>query len=520
MPKLLNRVIINPIYLLLILTLLAVTSVALITTKRVSAAACTPPATDYGSVTSTVSIPQSGSYRIWSRMLSPNATDNSYMLEVDGSSCFVVGDGSFNVNTWNNNATNWVDYQSGNTSSKINMTLSAGNHTIKMIGNAPGVMLDRVIFTSDTNCVPTGTGDNCANPPDTIAPTIAISAPANNASYTKGSTVTVNTTVSDDVGGSGIKKVDFIVDNGSPVSDETAPYQHSINTSNMSLGDHTIRATAYDVAGNSSSSTIITIKITAPPDTTAPTVSITDPANGSTKQGTISVTATASDNVGVSRVEFYVDGTKVGGNYTTAPYTMSLDTKQYANGSKKLTAKAYDAANNVAESAVVTININNPVTPPPDSAPPTVSITSPLNNTSQSGTVSIKANATDDIGVTKVDFQIDGQLAPNGSDTQAPFEYSLDTKTLSNGSHTLRAVAYDASGKSTPSSIITINVNNVSYIPEDINQDGKVNSLDFGTLVGVYGQSGPSIGRSDINKDGKVNSLDFGLLVAKYGYGT
>jgi hypothetical protein len=98
------------------------------------------------------------------------------------------------------------------------------------------------------------------------------------------------------------------------------------------------------------------------PDTTPPTTSITAPANGATVSGTVNVTASASDNVGVNRVEFYVDGA-LSSTDTTSPYAFSWVTTGYANGSSHtLVSKAYDAASNVGTSATVTVTVNNGAT--------------------------------------------------------------------------------------------------------------------------------------------------------------
>ncbi len=99
------------------------------------------------------------------------------------------------------------------------------------------------------------------------------------------------------------------------------------------------------------------------PDTTPPTTSITAPAAGATVSGTTTVTATATDDVGVTRVEFYVDGA-LKATDTAAPYTFAWDTTAYAAGSHGLATMAYDAAGNVGTSATVTVTVSNtgPVT--------------------------------------------------------------------------------------------------------------------------------------------------------------
>jgi lysyl endopeptidase len=93
-------------------------------------------------------------------------------------------------------------------------------------------------------------------------------------------------------------------------------------------------------------------------DTTPPTTSITAPANGATVSGTVSVTANASDNVGVARVEFLVDGA-VAATDTSAPYSFSWNTAGVANGSHTLRSRAFDAASNSGQSALVTVNVSN-----------------------------------------------------------------------------------------------------------------------------------------------------------------
>jgi len=97
---------------------------------------------------------------------------------------------------------------------------------------------------------------------------------------------------------------------------------------------------------------------TSTPDTTAPTTSITAPANGATVSGTTTVSASASDNVGVTKVEFYLDGA-LKSTDTTSPYSWSWDTTSAANGSHTLVSKAYDAAGNVGTSATITVTVSN-----------------------------------------------------------------------------------------------------------------------------------------------------------------
>jgi len=95
------------------------------------------------------------------------------------------------------------------------------------------------------------------------------------------------------------------------------------------------------------------------PDTTPPTTSITAPASGATVSGAVNITASASDNVGVTNVEFYIDGALAGSD-ATSPYAFSWNTAGLVNGSSHtIASKAYDAAGNVGTSATVTVTVNN-----------------------------------------------------------------------------------------------------------------------------------------------------------------
>jgi len=106
---------------------------------------------------------------------------------------------------------------------------------------------------------------------------------------------------------------------------------------------------AYRYAGGSPSSS----------DIAPPTISLTAPASGATVSGTITVSATASDNVGVAGVQFKVDRANTGAEDLSAPYTSALNTLTLSNGSHTITATARDAAGNTATSASVSVSVSN-----------------------------------------------------------------------------------------------------------------------------------------------------------------
>ncbi|MDD1615947.1 MAG: M4 family metallopeptidase [Methylococcaceae bacterium] len=173
-----------------------------------------------------------------------------------------------------------------------------------------------------------------------------------------------------------------------------------------------------------------------------PTVSVSE----SGSSGMISFSATATDDVGVTKVEFYVDNVLKGSD-TTAPYSMTLDSSTLTNGSHTLLAKAYDTAGNIGTSTPVTFLVN-----PPNDVP-VISVT----ETGSSGIITFSATATDDVGVTKVEFYVDNVL--KGTDTTSPYSMTLDSLTLTAGSHILVGKAYDAAGNIGSSASVTFTIN-------------------------------------------------------------
>jgi thermitase len=184
-------------------------------------------------------------------------------------------------------------------------------------------------------------------------------------------------------------------------------------------------------------------------DTTPPAVSISSPLTGVTVSGILSVQGTATDNVGVTKVQFFVDGA-LATSAAASPFSFSWNSGGVANGLHTLTVKAYDAANNVG-SASISVNVSN------DKTAPTVSISSPLTGASVSGTISVQGAATDNVGVTKVQFFVDGVSA--GSGTASAFSFSWNTTTATNASHTLTVKAYDAANN-VGSASVTVTANN------------------------------------------------------------
>jgi hypothetical protein len=97
--------------------------------------------------------------------------------------------------------------------------------------------------------------------------------------------------------------------------------------------------------------------------------------------------------------------------------------------------------------------------PTGDTTPPTVSITSPASGATVSGAITVTANASDNVAVASVQFQVDGSNFGT-LDTSAPYSASLSTTTLTNGKHSLTAVAIDTAGNKATSAAVSVTVNN------------------------------------------------------------
>ncbi|WP_413289878.1 Ig-like domain-containing protein [Bdellovibrio sp. HCB337] len=207
-------------------------------------------------------------------------------------------------------------------------------------------------------------------------------------------------------------------------------------------------ATGLTVETISINSSAASVRITgvgsgpAPIDSTAPVASISSPSAGSSVSGNITVAASATDNVGVSKVEFYIDGSLKGSD-TSAPYSLAINTTNYTNGNHNVMAKAYDANGNVGSSASVSFSINNIVA---DTTPPSVTITSPANGMvySPRTSLNLQASASDNVGVTRVEFLVNGTLICTDYAVSYSCPYKLSA--AKGVSYVIEARAYDAAG--------------------------------------------------------------------------
>ncbi|HXD75785.1 MAG TPA: Ig-like domain-containing protein, partial [Vicinamibacterales bacterium] len=139
-------------------------------------------------------------------------------------------------------------------------------------------------------------------------------------------------------------------------------------------GSHTLTAVARDAAGNSTTSSSVTVNVLN--DSVPPVVSLSAPADGAMLSGTVTVSANATDDTAVAGVQFTLDGVAFGAEQAAAPYSISWNTATAGNASHTLAAIARDAAGNRATSAAVHVTVNNDTTPPVIAAVVVSSLTS------------------------------------------------------------------------------------------------------------------------------------------------
>ena len=175
------------------------------------------------------------------------------------------------------------------------------------------------------------------------------------------SSVTVNLSCTDNIGGSGCKTTYYTTNGTDPST--ISPSGNSFTLS--SDGTYTIKYFSKDNAGNSEAIKTATNQVKI--DQTNPNGSITSPANGSIVKGTITITADANDiPSGISKVEFYhsspVPGEKIG-EATSAPYSTTWDTTTVSDRSHSIWAVVHDNSGNsiITFSVSVTVDNNPPV---------------------------------------------------------------------------------------------------------------------------------------------------------------
>ena len=228
-----------------------------------------------------------------------------------------------------------------------------------------------------------------------------------------------------------------------------------------------------------------------------PTVSLTAPTNNSVVSGNVTINATASDDIGVTRVEFKLDGATLIGSDSTAPYSINWDTTTTSSGSHSLTAEAFD----ISSSTVFTINVTV------DNEPP--STPSGLTATALSSSrIDISWNAsTDNVAVTAYEVYRNSVLIATIATTSYS-DIGLDAST----SYSYFVKAKDNEGNISPASSTA---SDTTLKLGDLNNDGFVDIVDLSILLSSWETSDPT---ADINSDGDVDIVDLSIMLSNWTF--
>jgi uncharacterized repeat protein (TIGR02543 family) len=285
--------------------------------------------------------------------------------------------------------------------------------------------------------------------PANLPPSVTLTSPVHGSSFTAPATVNLAATASD-IDGS-IARVEFWTGATRLNADTASPYAYS--WAGVAAGSYPLRAIAYDNQNATSTSTVVDITVysSGTPPNQPPVVSLTGPVTGSTytAPATVNLAATASDADGsIAAVRFY-SGTTLLNLDTTSPYTYTWT--GVSSGTYQLYATATDNQGAVSTSAVASVTVY------PPNQPPTVTMTSPVNNSTYTApaTIQLTASATDPDGsIAHVRFYRGSTLL--NTDSASPYEYTWTN--VSSGTYQLRAVAQDNQGATSTSTIITVTV--------------------------------------------------------------
>src|SRR3989339_2146970 len=246
-----------------------------------------------------------------------------------------------------------------------------------------------------------------------------------------------------------------------------------------------------------------------PPVDNPPQVALVVPNNNSVVSGIVAIEGTATDDNGIGKVCFYIDDV-IKSTDTTAPYTYSLDTTQYANGTHTIKLIATDTIGQTAN-AQINISVDNAVV----DIPPTIIITSLGDGDTISDIITIEAAANDDNGINSVAFYIDNEL--RSTDTTSPYTYVLDTTQLTNGSHIIKVIASDTLSQTAITQITVLIDNTTLDNPPTINIVTPNNNSVISGIVTISGTANDDNGISSVGFyiDNVIKSTD---TTAPYAY--
>ena len=206
----------------------------------------------------------------------------------------------------------------------------------------------------------------------------------------------------------------------------------------------------------------VTINNQDAPDITYPQGTIVTPASGSTVNGVVDIEVNVFDNIGISKVNFFINGDSLFCD-TIPPYNYNWDTTQEnENQNHTINIDVIDLSGNQTSLYPVAVYVDN--LEEPDITPPNIVIYEPAANQTVFGAVDILTIATDNDSVSKVEFYQNYELVE--TDFTANYTYSWNTLLENDDTeHIWFAIAYDAQSNSSQSDPIIFKVDNIDGIP-------------------------------------------------------
>jgi hypothetical protein len=376
---------------------------------------------------------------------------------------------------WNDIGTNprLTPVTSGTLGTWDTSVLASGTYTIRLIVTDDATNSSTATVTVDV---------------DTVRPTVA--------SATAVSSTTVDVLFSEDINGSTVQAADFSINNGLTLSNavlqgdsRTVRLTTSTQTGGLTY-TMTVIGTVEDLAGNNvgtPNSAQFTGFVT---DSTPPSVSITDPTEGGIVGGVYTISADATDDTAMDRVEFYYDGVNLIGTDNTlpTPFTIGWDTTVLTEGAYTLTARAFDTSNNNTTSTGINVTVDN--------TNPTATITDPTPSQLLPGTTYSIVGTADDTNFAQYTLEFGVGASPSvwndiGTNPRTVSVVSgvlggWDTTSLSNGTYTIRLVVTDdANNSSTATVTVTVDSTQPTVASASAPSDTQVNVLFSEDLDGA-----------------------------------
>lgn len=323
---------------------------------------------------------------------------------------------------------------------------------------------------------------------DVTGPTVALTSPVNNATFTAGDDITLTATAND---ASGIDRVEFYY-SGTLIGTATGSSPYSVVWNNVPATSYALTAVAYDNAGNLTKTGVTSITVNTAPK--APVVNITNPAANTTFSITDTVTINASassPNTGgtITKVEFFQNNISLGSDIST-PYTFSW--KNPPAGTYTLKVVATDNLGQVSLPATVNITVTSSIA----NKAPTITMGALSSLYVAGSAINLTATAADADGtVKKVEFYSNTGILI-GSDTTSPYSY---TWIPAAGSYTVTAKATDNAGGSTMTSGTPVLID----APPTVTLTSPVSGAVYTTTDSIH------YAATTTDADGTVDSVQF-----------